>query len=504
MRLATLGLSHETNTFSRVPADYEQFARGGIARGDEIVREYRDSNATMAGFLEAADRFGVVVVPLLMARTGPIGTITRDAFDRIVGEMLQLLTEQGPWDGVLLAQHGAAVSEAYPDADGEIAARVRALVGPDVPVGMAIDMHANISPRMIEQTTVTVVYRTNPHLDPRERALECAELVVRTIEGAIRPIQALETPPLVINIVKQFTGEEPMLGVVRDVEAAIGRPGMLSASAAEGYPYADVAEMGMAFLAVHDGDAGAARDAARWLARRAWERRAQMVGDIPSPEEALRRAAAATRGPVVLMDVGDNIGGGSSADSTVILEAARRLGIRGLLQTLYDPEAVRACVAAGVGAVVTLAVGGKTDEMHGRPVVVSGRVRTISDGQFEDPTPTHGGFRYFDGGTTVVLETTDEHTLVLESRRVGNTSLEQMYSAGVRPERKRIVVAKGVVSPRAAYAPIATEIILVNTPGVTTADLSFFQYRRRRRPLYPFEADATYDPASYTTYTRKP
>jgi microcystin degradation protein MlrC len=493
MRLAALGLSHETNTFSRVPADYDQFANGGIHRGDEIVRTYRDSNATMAGFLEAADRFGVEVVPLIMAITGPIGTITKDAFDRIVGEMLDLLRAHGPWDGVLLAQHGAAVSEEHPDVDGEVARRVRALGGPDVPVGMAIDMHANVSRQMIEHTTATVIYRTNPHLDPKRRALDCAELVVRTIRGEVRPVQALETPPLVINILKQFTGEEPMLGVVRDVDQAERRPGMLSASAAEGYPYADVHEMGMSFLAVHDGDPAAARDAARWMARRAWERRELFVGDAPSPEEALRRAAEAARGPVVLMDVGDNIGGGSSADSTVLLETAMRLGVRGLLQTLYDPEAVRACVAAGVGATVALDVGGKIDDLHGRPIRVTGRVRVLSDGRFEDPTPTHGGFRFFDGGTTAVLETEDDHTLVLTSRRVGNTSLEQMYSVGVKPERKAIVVAKGVVSPRAAYERIAAEIVLVNTPGVTTADLSFFEYRRRRRPLYPFEPDATYE-----------
>ena len=496
MRLAALGLSHETNTFSRVPADYAQFARGGLARGDEIVREYGDSNATMAGFLEAGERLGCEVVPLIMARTGPIGTITKDAFDRIVGEMLALLEEQGPWDGVLLAQHGAAVSEEFPDADGEVAARVRALVGPGVPVGMAPDMHANISQRMIANTTATVVYRTNPHLDPRLRAYQCAELIVRTIRGEIRPVQGLEMPPVVINILKQFTGQEPMAGVVRDVEAVEARPGMLSASAAEGYPYADVEEMGMSFLAIHDGDAAAAREAARWMARRAWERRAELVGDAPCAEEALRLAATAPQGPVVLMDAGDNIGGGSSADSTVILAAARQLGIRSFLQTLYDPEAVAACVAAGVGAEVTLPVGAKTDDLHGSPVTVTGRVRVISDGRFEDSTPTHGGFRYYDGGTTVVLETADDHTLVLTSERVGNTSLEQMYSVGVRPERMRVIVAKGVVSPRPAYSRIASEIILVNTPGVTTADLSFFTYHRRRRPLFPFEPDATYEPAS--------
>jgi microcystin degradation protein MlrC len=139
-------------------------------------------------------------------------------------------------------------------------------------------------------------------------------------------------------------------------------------------------------------------------------------------------------------------------------------------------------------------VGAKTDRSHGDPIEVQGRVRLIADGRYEEPTPTHAGFRFFDAGPTVVLETNDEHTLVLTSRRVGNTSIQQMYSLGIRPESYRIVVAKGVVSPRPAYAPIAAELIAVNTPGVTTADLSRFTYRRRRRPLYPFEPAATYDP----------
>ena len=489
MRLALLGVSHETNTFSRVPAIYGSFE---VYRGEEIATQFGESHSTNAGFLEAAGRFDVEVVPLLYAVTGPIGTITKDAFDRILGEMLGLLRDRGPWDGVLLSQHGAAVSEEYPDADGEVAARVRATVGPDLPVGMMLDLHTNLSRKMVENTTATVLYRTNPHLDARPRAVECAEIIVRTVRGEVRPVQALETPPLVVNIVKQFTGEEPMLGVMRDAETVIERPGMLSASVGEGYPYADVAEMGMGFLAISDGDDAAARDAARWMAGRAWERREQFLGDTPSPAEAMRSAASAEKGPVVLMDVGDNIGGGSSADSTVLLAEAMRQGVRGYLQSLYDPGAVEACVAAGVGSEITLEVGGKTDDVHGSPVEVTGRVRLISDGKFEDPEPTHGGFRYYDGGTTVVLETRDDHTLVLTSLRIGNTSRQQMYSLGIRPEDKRVVVAKGVVSPRPAYAPIASEVILVNTPGVTTSDLSFFDYRRRRRPLYPFEADATY------------
>jgi microcystin degradation protein MlrC len=489
MRLAALGLAHETNTFSSVPASYEKWE---ILRGDEIRQKHATATTSMAGMLAASERLGFEIVPLLFAVTGPIGTITKDAFDRIVGEMMTLLKERGPWDGVLMAQHGAAVAEEYPDADGEIVRRAREVVGPDVPIGVTPDMHANLSQKLIDNATVTVVYATNPHLDPKPRAEQCAELIVRTIKGEIKPVQALEMPPLVVNIVKQYTGEEPMKSIVAGIPEVLTRPGILSASVAEGYPYADVEEMGMAFLAISDGDEAAAREAARYLADLAWERRGALQGDVPSVTEALQYADAAPAGPIVLMDVGDNIGGGSSADSTYLLAEAKRLGIKSFLQTLYDPEAVRRCEAAGPGGQVTLAVGGKTDDLHGSPVTVTGRVRVLSDGLYEDPLPTHGGWRFFDGGITAVLETTDGHTLVLTSRRTGNTSLEQHYSVGVRPEQFKIVVAKGVVSPRPAYMRIAKEIVLVNTPGVTTSDLSFFTYHRRRKPLYPFEPDVSY------------
>ncbi|HLZ08712.1 MAG TPA: M81 family metallopeptidase, partial [Chloroflexota bacterium] len=206
-RLATLGFLHETNTFSPVLADYAQFADGGILRGQEIVQQHRNAFSTLAGFLEAADTYGFEIVPLIFATTGPIGIITRDAFNRITGEMLELLRDNGPWDGVLLANHGAAVSEEFPDMDGEVAARVRSLVGPSVPIGMALDLHGNLTQKVLDNTTAVVFYRTNPHLDARERAVECAQIIVRTIRGEVRPVQALETPPLIINILKQFTGE---------------------------------------------------------------------------------------------------------------------------------------------------------------------------------------------------------------------------------------------------------------------------------------------------------
>jgi len=496
MRIAALGVLHETNTFQRVPSTYESFQRFEMLRGDEIARYHRTASSSLTGYFEGAERFGFDLVPLFFTTTGPTGWVTRDAFDRITGEMVDLLHEHGPWDGVLLCQHGGGAAEEFPDLDGEVARRVREAVGPDVPVVMTLDIHTNITWKMVENVTATVVYRTNPHLDSKERAVEAADILARTIRGEVRPVQWLEQVPMVINIVKQTTSLEPMLSVMNGVQAVIERPGILSASCGQGYPYADVEEMGVSFLVVADGDEAAAREAARWLAHRTWENRSLFNNDAPSITESLARAVNAPEGegPTVVMDAGDNVGGGGSGDSTFLLAEARKQGARSLLMSLFDPEAIEECVAAGPGADLTLKVGGKTDDMHGKPVEVTGHVRAISDGKYEETGPIHGGFRFFNGGRTVALDTTDGHTLLLHTERgFGNLSREQMYSIGIFPERYRIVVAKGVVSPRAAYEPIAREIVMANTPGVTTADLSTFDYRHRRRPLYPFEEDARYE-----------
>lgn len=492
MRLAALGLHHESNTFSPLPADVAAFADGGVLRGEEVRDRYAGSEAQMGGFLAVGEVPGVEVVPLLFAYIEPRGTITAEAFEEIVAEMLARLADGGPWDGVLLAQHGAAVAEHCPDVDGEIAARVRAAVGPDVPIGLALDMHANVSARMVACSTVAVPYQTNPHVDARESAFACAELVARTVRGEIRPVQALVAPPLVPDILRQRTDRDPLRALLGDAAALRRRPGMLAASVVAGFAYADVAEMGMSLLAVHDGDAGRAEAGARWSAERAWARRHEMTGRAEPVDRALRTAATAPRGPVVLLDIGDNIGGGAPGDSTVLLEAARRLGVRGYVQTLFDPAAVRRCRAVGVGADVSLQVGARSDRRHGRPVRVDARVRLVADGRYEAPPPVHGGHRSFDAGPTVVLETTDEHTLVLTSRRVPNTSLRQLHALGIVPEHFQVIVAKGVNAPIAAYEPIAAEVLLVDTPGATSADLSRFEYRHRRRPLFPFEPDATF------------
>jgi len=493
IRIATAGFLHESNTFSSIPASLDLWERSGVLEGDAIRKEYASSQSTLAGFLALEQEDPQVqVVPLVFSRLTPMGAITEEAIEYLMQRVVDAIRDNGPWDGILLPQHGAAVSIPFLDADGELLRRVRALVGPTVPIGMALDMHGNVSPEMVVPADVVTVYQTNPHIDARAQALLCGRLLVRTIRGEIRPRMALATPPLVVNILNQGTNDKPMSDLLAVADAQGKRPGVLSVSVVEGYPYADVPEMGMSFIAVTDNDQSLADDVAQTLARAAWDLRDALNQGGTPIDDALRQADAAPAGPVVLFDVGDNVGGGSPGDSTHILQAARRLGVRNLLQALCDPQVVMQCQAAGIGGRITASVGGKSDHLHGVPFPIEATVTALSDGRYEETGPTHGGFRFFNDGASAALRTDDGYTLVLTSRAAGSSSLQQFRTLGIEPLNMKIIVAKGVHSPRPAMEPIARQMIWVASPGVTTADLSTFTYQHRRVPLYPLEPETVW------------
>jgi microcystin degradation protein MlrC len=493
IRIATAGFQHESNTFSSITATLMQFEQSGILYGADIRAEYQTSQSSLAGFfaLEREDPH-VQIVPLVFSRLTPMGAITQEAHEDLMRRILEELQSHGPWDGILLPLHGAAVGAVCHDADGELISRVRALVGPRMPIGVALDMHANLTPCMVRGANITTVYQTNPHVDAFEQGKLCARLLVDLIRGQIRPCTALAMPPLVVNILNQGTNDQPMAQLIDRSEYHRQRPGVLSVSVIEGYPYADVAEMGMSFLALTDGQPALAQEIVDDLARTAWALRAELNQGGMTMEEALRRAMAAPEGPVVLFDVGDNVGGGSPGDSTHLLHMARVLGATSLLQTVADEQAVQHCLQAGVGAQVSLNVGGKTHPLHGAPFPVQGRVLSISDGRYEETGLTHGGFRFFDDGPSVAIRTSEGWTLVLSTRTGGTPSLQQFRHLGVEPCDHAILIAKGVHSPRPAVEPIAKELLWVGTPGVTSADLFSFTYEHRRRPMYPFEPETDF------------
>lgn len=491
-RVGIAGLLHESNTFLEVPTTFEHFERGSLTEGQALLDRWTGGRHELSGFLEGAKLHGFQAVPLLATYAIPSGTIQSVAFEALLSRLTNALRSAMPLDGLLVALHGATVSETYRDADGEITRGLREVLGPETPMITTLDLHANVSDAMIRFADATVAYRSNPHLDQYERGLEAAALMARTLSGEARPVQALETPPLLINISKQHTPELPAKSLYDDVQTVLQWQGILSASVAMGFYYADVAEMGASFVAVTDGDRELAQKAARWMARRAWDRREEFQGELPSPQQAVAGARRSSKRPVVLMDVGDNVGGGSPGDSTHLMAEVLKQNVPNALVILYDPEAVKACIQAGVRQQVELAVGGKTDRLHGEPLRIRGQVRLVSDGLYTETQVRHGGWGQYDQGVSAVVETPELHTFVLTSLRMAPLSLEQILSLGIKPEKKDILIAKGVVAPRAAYEPIAGQLILVDTPGSTCVNPKAFSYRYRRRPLYPLEPDATY------------
>lgn len=506
-RLAVLGLGHETNTFSTVPADLATYEDGGIHRGPELVEHYATSQATFAGFLAPQDdEEPAELVPLLAAWTNPRGVITAEAFEAIVGEMVHLLAASGPFDGVLLGLHGAAVAEGYLDADAEIAARVRDVVGPDTPVGVVIDMHANVDPRLVANVDVLLAYQTNPHVDARERGLECRRRVLEIIRTGQRPAVALEQLPLVVTITRQDTREEPMAGLLAAARDLERRDGVLDASILEGFPYADVPQMGMSVLVTHRDGVDAARRAACELARMVWEARDALQGGGVSVEEAIGQVAA-HRGhkPVLVLDVGDNVGGGGPGDSTVLLEEAVRRHVGGLVVVLFDPQTVESLARVEIGRRVSVEVGGRSAEQVGRPVPLDAVVIGRADGRYEEPMMAHGGLRFFDAGEMVALRTDGDITVVLTSKLVQPITPNQLRAVGLDPLSFRAIVAKGVNGPRAGYADVTDGLIVVDTPGVTRLSVHELAYVHRRRPMYPFEPEAVYpQPVEAGRFTTTP
>jgi microcystin degradation protein MlrC len=488
IRLAALGLHHESNSFALMKTDLDSFEAAGVFRGDEIRTTYAKSATSMAGFLDI-DSSDIAVKPLIYSFPNPSGPITTHAFEVLCGEAMQLLRDKGPWDGVLLAQHGAAVCESFPDADAEVARRVRQVVGESIPIGVALDLHGNVSIGLMENVDVVVGYRTNPHADARTRAKECAELLLKMIRGEIHPVQALVTVAAVPTILVQATDSGVMHSIYQAIDDALTRPGILSASIFQGFPYSDVGHMGMACIAIHDGDAEVALSGANYLASRIWEFRESLVSTAMPPAEAVRQAAASASGPIVLLDVGDNIGAGGTGDSPVLLELALENSLSSYLQSVCDPDSVIACSKAGPGGHLQLTIGRRGNRSHWAPIEVAGDVVGLHPGPFEDKQPTHGGIRFFDPGLSAAFRCDGGQMVVFHSKLMMNISLMEYLVFGIDPRAFRVVVAKGVNAPRLAYSAIAADMILVDTPGAGSADLGRLPYRSRRVPMFPFERE---------------
>jgi microcystin degradation protein MlrC len=481
-RVAIGGFLHETNTFAPSLATYDDFAAGGgagrMAEGAEIAFRLGGVNAAAAGALETARAEGWEAVPTLWCATSPSAHVTEDAFERISARLLELIAGAGPLDGVFLDLHGAMVTEHLDDGEGELLRRLRQVVGPDVPVLATLDLHANVTPRMVEFADVLESYRTYPHVDMAESGRRGARMLGRMMREGERPRKAFLQAPFLTAISWQCTEAEPARGLYARM-AEIGA-GLDAWSFNMGFPAADFPDCGMSVLAYGERAASAAR--AMMDAVEAAE--GDFAGPVFEPEagvaEALRRAAFA-RGPVILADTQDNPGAGADSDTTGMLRALIAAGADAALGNLHDPASARAAHAAGEGAVVRLALGGKSRIPGDAPLEAEFRVERLGDGRFRARGPYYGG-REMEMGPSALLSLGGVRVVVV-SAKAQMADREMFRSLGVHPERERLLVVKSSVHFRADFAPIADSILVCAAPGPMAVDPALLPWTRLRPGL---------------------
>jgi microcystin degradation protein MlrC len=492
MRVGIIGLLHESNTFIAEKTTLEHFQQDMLLTGQAMQDRLAETAHELGGFFAGLERESIEAVPVFAARAVPFGPITTAVFQQLLETMQTELAAAGPLDGILVAPHGATVCESIRDADGYWLVELRAKVGDSMPIIGTLDPHANLSQQMVDATNALIAYRTNPHLDQFDRGIEAAQLMAQTLRGEVRPVQHAEFPRLAINIERQMTSEPQLATLYETADASLEKMSVLSNSILLGFPYADVEEMGSAVVVVTNDDLQLAKAEARGLANQMWLQRDQLDGQFISMNVAVEQAAA-QEGPVCLLDMGDNVGGGSPGDSTHLVHVIKQSAVTRALACIFDPQSVEQAVNAGKGASIELSIGGKTDDLHGTPLTDTYTVQGIHDGRFSDTQTRHGGFTHYDQGRCAVVQSSDEQlTLLVTSKRTPPFSLVQLTSCDLEPTAFQIIVAKGVNAPVAAYAPVCLSLIRVNSPGCTTADMKQLTFEHRRKPMFPFENPVEY------------
>jgi microcystin degradation protein MlrC len=491
MRIASGGVQHETNTFATVPTTLVDFARDSGC-GDEfrsaqtLFDVYRNTGTIHGGYITGAEQAGFELIPLLNVFAQPAGRVEDRAFDYLLTQFLERLKPVLPVDGVLLDLHGAMVTESHEDAEGAFIEAVRTLVGPEIPIVVTLDLHANITQHMADVANCIIGFDTYPHVDMFERGVEAAHLIARIVRGEIRPTMAFRQLPLMALPPMQCTLREPMAGLMARVFALETEPGMLTATVAMGFPFADIRDVGVSVLVTTNNDQALAEQQADRLAGWLWELRDALQPQLTSVDEVIRFARENQEGLVIYADGSDNPGGGAPCDGTVVLRALLEAKFEGaVVGVLCDRETVIQAHAAGVGQTISARIGGKTDNRHGAPVEVEAYVRCLCDGRFIYHGPMRRGMVGEFGPMALLVIGGVE--VVIASNRHQLMDAEMVRIVGVTPEHRKLLVVKSAVHFRADLGPLASHIFDADTPGIHRPDFAAFDFQHVRRPIYPLD-----------------
>ncbi len=493
VRIVIATLSHETNTFSPVVTDLERFS-GGRAEppgGEKAVRIYSGTASGTGGFLAAAAERGAQVEVPIVAAAPPSGPVEDEAYE-YAAQRIVAAAATAP-DAILLDLHGAMVTRRFEDGEGELLRRVRA-VAPDVPVGVALDMHANLYPAMVEHATVISGYQTYPHIDMDATALKAGRIALAALAGEVSPVMAWGNVPMLPHVMRQGTDDQPNRALqarAREMEAE----GALSVSLFTGFPHADITNAGLSVVVVTDGDREMAARMRDELLERAWDQRRAFVYQVEPLAESVTRARTLGEsgeggGPVLLLDHYDNTASGGTMDTTEVLAEILAQGLDDVaVFGFFDPAAVAQMEAAGVGAEVTVSLGGKLPmpalEVQSAPITLTGRVKLLSDGRFPATVAMSRGLTMNMGKTAVF--SVGGVDIVVISRHIEPFDPGCFRSLGIEPTARRYLMLKSRIHYRVGFMPLVGRVVECAGRGVCTSDYSELTFERVRRPIFPLD-----------------
>jgi microcystin degradation protein MlrC len=490
MRIAIGGISHETNTFNTVPTDLEQFR---VATGEEIIRTLTNTNTVIGGFIDAAEEYQLDLIPTVYANAPPVtGLVTKKAFEYLEARLVQTMLKTQA-DGILINLHGAMVAAEYDDPEGHILTKLRTAVGNEVPIILVFDLHGNITQDWVDNTNVIIGYKTAPHTDMSIRGVEGGKAISSILRDNLQPTMAMAKPGILIGGGLMTVVDTPLdvikaplfwiMSRAREMEQ---NPDVVNVTVAGGFGHADVPSAGIGIIVTTNNDPTLATELVKELGDLTWQLRRGFLWDmVTTPiNDAMRRAINSEESPVILADEGDNTAGGGPGDGTFLLQALKEVKWPNAALFIRDAASVHEAIQAGVGQEVTLHVGGKIDTLHGDPVLCTGRVQLISDGRFISVNRTR-----VDMGQTVVLECGQTH-IVLTEHPTSQYEPAYFRSVGIEPREKKIIIVQSAHRFRHHFQVtehLTERVIEVDTPGITSPNLSRFKFKNVHRPIFPLD-----------------
>ena len=490
-RVLSAEINHETNTFSILPATISSYKARRYYRGEEIQQALAGTRTEIGGHLDAAKKYGWNLVQPIAAQATPSGKTMVETWAELSGAVIEAC-KQGPFDGVLLALHGAMVTEDQDDAEGDLLRRLRERLGPQVPIAITLDIHANVTEVMARLANIVIAYRTYPHVDHYERAMEAASLLQRAMEGKICPRALMVRGPQIDGCDYGRTQGGPMSRILRKAEELQQKePGVLAVAVCAGFVWSDIPEVGPSVTITGNGESPRYRALAQELQEEIWATRDEKTVQPVKIEEAMEKAKSVLPGskPLIIADYTDNPGSGGYGDGINLLRAMVEADLpNAAFASVADPEAARQCVSAGRGAKVKVELGAKIDPgTYGPSLIFDGVVENISDGAYTCEGPMNKGVRFSLGPTAVLRQGGVRVVVATHNHQVYD--LQVFRTQKIEPRECSVLAVKSWHHFRAAFEPISSGVLLADSGGLASMDLKRFHYRKVRRPVYPLDLD---------------